>query len=185
MLNCFYYYWYICTEFYWDIINIQHCIHFSCTTEWFDGCVSCENVTTISLVNIHHLAHYHFLFVARTLKISSLSNCQIYNTVLLTRVWLVFNDYLLFLDFYSFPEVLYLRLFYLIFTTVSWGRYCLTHILKTRRLKLSKANDLSKVTRPALSNSRLLDLLNNWFCLKQDAPAISLYDQTKQKRDWW
>ena len=38
-----------------DTVAIKpHGISFRCTTCWFDICVYCEMITTISLVNIHH-----------------------------------------------------------------------------------------------------------------------------------
>lgn len=38
---------------YWNTLNIQY-ISFMCTTQWFDICVFCELLTTISLVTICH-----------------------------------------------------------------------------------------------------------------------------------
>ena len=48
-------------------------------------------ITTVNLVNIHHHTYVNFFFlVMRGLKIYSLSNFQIYNIVLLTRVTLLY-----------------------------------------------------------------------------------------------
>lgn len=47
-------------------------------------------IITISLVNIHHLTVTMFLLMMRIFKIYSLSNSQIYNTVLLTIVTMLY-----------------------------------------------------------------------------------------------
>lgn len=36
------------------IIHIQHCTSWRYTTYWFNICIYCERITTISLVHIHH-----------------------------------------------------------------------------------------------------------------------------------
>ena len=51
--------------------------------------IYCEMITTISQVIIHHYG-YNFFLVMRTFKIYSLSNFQIYNTVLLTIVIMLY-----------------------------------------------------------------------------------------------
>ena len=45
-------------------------------------------ITTIAHTSVSH--NYHFVFVVRTFKIYTLSNFQVYNTVLLTKVILLY-----------------------------------------------------------------------------------------------
>ena len=40
------------TYFYWHILNIQYCISFRHTAEWFDICIHYKMITVISLVTI-------------------------------------------------------------------------------------------------------------------------------------
>ena len=48
-------------------------------------------ITSVSLVNIHHHTYLHiFLLLMETFKSCSLSNFQIYNTVLLTIVSMLY-----------------------------------------------------------------------------------------------
>ena len=51
---------------------------------WHIDIIYCEIIARASLVNIHHHIITNFFHVMRTFKIHSLSNFQIYNTVLLT-----------------------------------------------------------------------------------------------------
>ena len=72
-----------------SLIDIR-CINFRWAT-WFDTCRYCKMITTISLVNIyHHTQLQDFFLVMRTFMISSLSDFQIPNTVLLTTVTMLF-----------------------------------------------------------------------------------------------
>ena len=51
----------------------------------FGAFIYCNMITTIALANIAITSqNYNFLFVVRTIKIESLSNFEVYNTVLLT-----------------------------------------------------------------------------------------------------
>ena len=63
---------------------------------WFDICIYCESVTSVRLFNISITAYTVILCVClcvlRTFKIYSLSNFQIYSTVLLTIVTLLYNS---------------------------------------------------------------------------------------------
>ena len=69
-----------------DITDIWHYISFRYTTKWFDICVDCKMIT-IGLVNIR-IHSYKFFPVMRNIKIHSINNYQIFNTVLLTIVML-------------------------------------------------------------------------------------------------
>lgn len=46
--------------FRWDIIDIKHCIRFEYTTWWFEICVYCGMIATISLQKIPHHTAAHF-----------------------------------------------------------------------------------------------------------------------------
>ena len=77
-------FFYFC-NFYWDVINMQYHTGLRCTTQWFDICIIAV-ITTTSLVNTHRLIYLNFFLMIRTVKVYSLSNFQIHNTVLLTVV---------------------------------------------------------------------------------------------------
>ena len=47
-------------------------------------------ITTINLVDVHHLIYYIFFLVIRSFKIYNLINFQIYNPVLLTIVIILY-----------------------------------------------------------------------------------------------
>ena len=57
---------------------------FRCTTKWFDICIHCEMIITISLVNIYHCTEFQniFFLAMRTFKIYSFSNFKVCNTIL-------------------------------------------------------------------------------------------------------
>lgn len=42
------------TLFYWGITDIQPYIRFKCTTSWFNICIHCKMITTISVVSMHY-----------------------------------------------------------------------------------------------------------------------------------
>lgn len=73
-------------HFYWDIIDRLHYISLRCITKWFGINIYCRMISTVSLVNIHHLIQLLFLFIfllaMRTFKICSFKSFQIHNTVL-------------------------------------------------------------------------------------------------------
>ena len=50
----------------------------------------CKTVATISSIHQHTVLQFFFL-VMRTFKVYSLSNIQIYNTVLLTKVTILYT----------------------------------------------------------------------------------------------
>ena len=62
-----------------------------CTTCWFDTHVCCEEIATVELVNTFITSHNcHLFFVVGTFKVYSLSNFQIYNTVLWTIITMLY-----------------------------------------------------------------------------------------------
>lgn len=50
-------------HFYWDIIDRLHYISLRCITKWFGINIYCRMISTVSLVNIHHLIQLLFLFI--------------------------------------------------------------------------------------------------------------------------
>ena len=62
--------------FYWDMIDMWHYITLKYTTYWFDVCMYCKMITTISSVNIYHHHSYKFFLMMRTFKIYSLRSFQ-------------------------------------------------------------------------------------------------------------
>ena len=67
-------------QLYWGVIDIYLCVVWG----WFNILRCCKMITTISHSSVSY--NYHFVFVVRTFKIYTLSNFQVYNTVLLTKV---------------------------------------------------------------------------------------------------
>ena len=64
------------------------------TTWWLDICVYCKMISTIRLVKISITSYSYNFFVCmlRTFKICSLSNFQVYNTVLLTLLYITSSE---------------------------------------------------------------------------------------------
>ena len=59
-----------------------------CTTGWFNTLRCCKMIIVIAHTSVSR--NYHFVFVVRTFKIYTPSNFQVYNTVLLTKVVLLY-----------------------------------------------------------------------------------------------
>ena len=72
--------WTWLTELNWSLRNM---------TCWFD--IHCNMITTVPLANISILSHkYPFFFVVKTFKLYSLSNFQVYGTVLLSMITMLY-----------------------------------------------------------------------------------------------
>lgn len=57
----------------------------------FDTCIYCNMITTMVLANTSIASHnYHFFFLGRTFKIYYISNFQMYPTVLLTIIIMLY-----------------------------------------------------------------------------------------------
>ena len=55
-------------------------------------CIYCEMITPVKLINTPISSHnYDCVCVMRTLKINSLSKCQVYSTVLLNTLYIQYN----------------------------------------------------------------------------------------------
>ena len=73
-------------QLYWGTVDIQW-VNLRCTICWFETPIYCKMTITITLANTYIMSHnYHLFFVVRIFKIYSLSNFQVYNTVLLTVI---------------------------------------------------------------------------------------------------
>ena len=70
---------------FWDISDTYHCAGLRCTVWWFHTHINCK-IITIRLVNTSFTSHnYYFVVVmVKLFKIYSVSNFQVYSTVLLT-----------------------------------------------------------------------------------------------------
>ena len=67
--------------------HITLCVILKCTTCHFDAVISCKIITTLVLATTSiSYPSYHFFLVVRTFMIFSLSNTQVYDTVLLAII---------------------------------------------------------------------------------------------------
>ena len=73
--------------YYWDVIDIEHGSSLWCTTHWLDTLIYCRLAATIALTSSlqRHIINI-FFFVVGTINISTLSNFEVYNTVVLTII---------------------------------------------------------------------------------------------------
>ena len=78
-------------QLHWGIIDTQCCVSLRCTVQWLDVCMCCKIITTVSLVNITLYCYNFFVPVMRIFEIYSLSNFQIYSSVSLTIVTMLYG----------------------------------------------------------------------------------------------
>ena len=90
--NCFF-------QLCWDILDIQHWVKFKLhKIYWFDTSICLRMIPNTALANTCIMSHnYHSFFMVRTFNVFSLSNCQVYNTVLLAIISMLYINQNLFI----------------------------------------------------------------------------------------
>ena len=89
-LRCIFYLIYLFFQLYWGINDTEHHLSLRCTRWWFDTCMYCKMITTIRLVNTFITSRNYLFLWWETFKIYSLRNFQVYNTVFLIIVTILY-----------------------------------------------------------------------------------------------
>ena len=88
--------YFIFPQLYWNTVEIL-CVNLQGTKWWIDMCIYCEMITLIRLVDTSMISHNYLFWLfegVRTFKIYSCSIFQIYHTVLLTIITMLYIRFL-------------------------------------------------------------------------------------------